>query len=185
MGEQPSGAIERFMSRARTLAARGAEAPAREEIGALLAELARSGALALDDVRAGLHGGAAASTILASDPNGATLMLSRFPEHEPTPVHDHKSWGVAYVLRGRDRHIRWRRVDDGSAPGRARLVVVEDRELGEGEFVHWPEPPDDIHSQQGVGGPAYELVFFGRDPMSVMRRYFDPSEQTVREAMPR
>ncbi|OLC54880.1 MAG: hypothetical protein AUH85_10675 [Chloroflexi bacterium 13_1_40CM_4_68_4] len=123
--------------------------------------------------------------MLARDPSGLTLMLTRFPEEAPTPVHDHKTWGVALVLRGTDRHVHWRRLDTGAEPGRAQVVIDDDRVLHEGEFVHWDVPPHDIHSQQGLGGPAYELVCFGRDPMVVLRNYFDPERATVREEMPR
>ncbi|HEV8536834.1 MAG TPA: hypothetical protein VGR87_14100 [Candidatus Limnocylindria bacterium] len=38
----------------------------------------------------------------------------------------------------------------------------------------WGEPPHDIHSQQGIGGPAYELACFGRNPMLAVRNYFGP-----------
>jgi predicted metal-dependent enzyme (double-stranded beta helix superfamily) len=176
--------IEAFMDRAREVAARGVDAPARDEIGRLLARLAASGTISTDSLAGGLHGSAAASTILATDAGALTLMLARFPPEAATPVHDHKSWGVACVLSGVDRHLRWRRTDDRSEAGRATLVVDEDRELHAGDFVHWGDPPNDIHSQQGVGGPAYELVCFGRNPMAALRSYFDPERNTVREAMP-
>jgi hypothetical protein len=185
MGEPAVGsAIERFMAQARETMARGDGPAMREEIGRHLSALARSGVISVDLARSRLHGSDARFTILARDPDGPILMLSRFPEHEATRVHDHKSWGVACVVNGRDRHLHWRRLDDGSAPGRARVAVDDERELGEGEYVHWGDPPDDIHSQQGVGGAVYELVFFGRDPMVVMRNYFDPDRGTVREEMP-
>ena len=180
-----AGAIDRFMQQARDAMARGHDAAARDQIGRRLDELARSGAISTDVIRERLHGMSAGFAILARADDGPTLMLSRFSADEPTPVHDHKSWGVAYVLRGRDRHRRWRRVDDGREPGRARLVVDDDRELGEREFVHWADPPDDIHSQQGIGGEVYELVFFGRDPTVIPRNYFDPDRNTVREELRR
>jgi predicted metal-dependent enzyme (double-stranded beta helix superfamily) len=176
--------IEAFMDHAREVVARGVDAAARDEIGRLLARLAASGTISTEALAEGLHGSAAASTILATDAGALTLMLARFPHEVATPVHDHKSWGVAYVLSGIDRHLRWRRTDDGTEVGRATLVVDDDRELRAGDFVHWADPPDDIHSQQGVGGPAYELVCFGRNPMAALRNYFDPERSTVREAMP-
>lgn len=187
MGGRPvEGDLQRFMRRAReAVAAQDGEA-ARREIGRLLGELSRSGAIALDGVEVGLHGSTAtASTVLARDPGGLTLMLLRLSADESTPVHDHKSWGVAYTLRGTDRHKHWRRLDDGSEPGRGRVAVDDEREVGEGEFVDWPDPPHDIHSQQGVGGPAYELVCFGRDPMAALRDYYDPERGTVRQELAR
>ena len=172
------------MERARRVVARGVDVSAREEIGGLLRELARSRTIQFDQLAAGLHGTATAQTILASDDGGLTLMLVRFPHEAATPVHDHRSWGVACVVEGVDRHLHWRRTDDETAAGRATIVVDEERELHAGDFVHWGDPPDDIHSQQGVGAAAYELVCFGRNPMNGTRQYFDPHHGTVTERPP-
>ncbi len=174
-----------FMKRVRRIVANGADARAREQIGRALADLAATAALDLDAVVAGLHGTSAAQTVLASDGPGAlTLMLARFPQETPTPVHDHRTWGVAYVLRGVDRHLHWRRTDDAGSPGRATIVVDEEREIAAGGYAHWGDPPDDIHSQQGVGGPVYELVCFGGNPMRTTRSYFDPEAGTVEVRAP-
>lgn len=172
------------MARAGELVAGGADEKAREEIGRLLARLAGSGVIDFDQLATGLHGTSAAQAVLASEGGALTLMLACFPHQSPTPVHDHKSWGVAYVVKGVDRHIHWRRTDDARAPGRATVVVDDDRELRAGDFVHWADPPGDIHSQQGVGGPAFELVCFGRNPMAAVRNYFDPDRGTVEERLP-
>jgi hypothetical protein len=75
--------------------------------------------------------------------------------------------------------VGWRRTDDGSDPNRASLERGESRELGPGDVLHFPEPPGDIHSQQGIGGPAWELVFFGRNPNARPRAYFDPETGLV------
>lgn len=132
-----------------------------------------------------LHGSGSASVVLHSDsPEGLTLVFSRFPPEAATPVHNHGSWGVVLVVEGQDHHVHWRRVDDGMTPGRARLEVDADEVVSEGETVHWFGPPGDIHSQQGVGRPAYEFVLFGRNVMIHPRLYFDPSAGTVREALP-
>ena len=54
------------MERARRVVARGVDVSAREEIGGLLRELARSRTIQLDQLAAGLHGTATAQTILAT-----------------------------------------------------------------------------------------------------------------------
>lgn len=132
-----------------------------------------------------LHGtGSSAKVLYSESPEGLTLALSRFPPEAATPVHDHGTWGVALVLEGRDHHIHWRRLDDGKTPGRARLQVDSDEIVPEGEFVVWLGPPGDIHSQQGVTRPAYELVLFGRNVMVHPRHYFDPDAGTVHERLP-
>ncbi len=132
-----------------------------------------------------LHTSGSTSVILHSESaEGLTLVFSRFPPEAATPVHNHGSWGVALVLEGRDHHVHWRRLDDGAAAGRARLEVDADTVVPAGEFVTWPGPPGDIHSQQGVDRPVYELVLFGRNVMVHPRLYFDPRAGTVREALP-
>ncbi len=132
-----------------------------------------------------LHGTGSSSTVLHSESvDGLTLALSRFPPEAATPVHNHGTWGVALVIEGRDHHIHWRRMDDGLTPGRARLEIDADEIVPGGEFVSWLGPPGDIHSQQGVSGPVYELVLFGRNVMVHPRLYFDPAAGTVRERLP-
>ncbi len=120
----------------------------------------------------GLHGSASA-TILCEGAGGSALMLASFPPEAPTPVHNHNSWGIVSAVRGTDRYLRWQREDDGADPARARLRLAEERTLRAGDVVWFGEPPDDIHSQQGVDGPAWELVYFGRNPNRVPRAYFD------------
>ena len=132
-----------------------------------------------------LHRTGSSATVLHSEgPEGLTLAFARFPPEAATPVHDHGTWGVALILEGRDHHIHWRRLDAGTTPGRARLEIDADQVVPEGEFVVWLGPPGDIHSQQGVSRPAYELVLFGRNVMTYPRQYFDPRAGTVRERLP-
>jgi hypothetical protein len=127
---------------------------------------------------AGLHG-AASATILCEGAGGSALMLACFPAEEPTPVHNHNSWGVVCVVRGTDRYLRWMREDDGADAARARLRLADERILRAGEVIWFHEPPHDIHSQQGIDAPAWELVYFGSNPNSRPRAYFDPDAGTV------
>ncbi len=126
-----------------------------------------------------LHGAGAAATVLARASDGPVLMLARFPSDAPTPVHNHNSWGIVCVVKGRDRYLRWDRLDDGSDPDHARLALAEEVELGVGDVAFLEDPPGDIHSQQGIGGSVWELVFFGHDPDAAPRAYFEPDARTV------
>ena len=165
--------VDQFMADAVMSCARlGPTEPAFREIGELLRGLATRPGLLTEDLLASLHGSASA-TILARDPAGPVLMLARFPDESPTPVHNHNSWGVLCVARGRDRYTWWRRVDGGGDTSHAELLPAEERVLNEGDLAWFGEPPHDIHSQQGIDGPAWELVFFGRDPNAQPRAYFD------------
>jgi hypothetical protein len=126
----------------------------------------------------GLHGSASA-TILCEGAGGSALMLASFPPEAPTPVHNHNSWGILCVVRGTDRYLRWRFEDAAGRKDQVRVVLAEELTLRAGDVLWFDEPPDDIHSQQGVDGPAWELVYFGRNPNLVPRAYFDPETGAV------
>jgi predicted metal-dependent enzyme (double-stranded beta helix superfamily) len=180
--DELTNAVGQFMADAVASCVRlGPTEPAFREIGELLRAIATRPGLFSEERLASLHGSAAAS-IIARDPSGPVLMLARFSERSPTPVHNHNSWGVLCVARGRDRYTAWRRLDDGSDRARARLAPHEERVLSEGDIAWFGEPPADIHSQQGLGGPAWELVFFGRDPNAQPRAYFDVRTGSVTHA---
>lgn len=120
---------------------------------------------------------------LYSDDAGLVLVRARFGPEEMTPIHNHGSWGVIGVYRGRDRYQVWRCLDECFRPGTANIELVEERVLEPGDVVVLPHPPNDIHAQQGLDGePAYELVLFGSDvAMTQPRLYFDPEAGTARE----
>jgi 3-mercaptopropionate dioxygenase len=166
-----------FMARARELLSEGADEKGREAVGRLLAESSREPGFVPDQEMRSLHGSDASFTILQSDPDGLTLMLARFSPVEETPVHDHGSWGIACVVRGRDRYRHYR--SEGG-----KISVLYEKELGPGEFVTWPEPPGDVHSQLGLGDAAWELVLFGKDVTRIPRHYHDLETGKVRTALP-
>ena len=168
-----------FMKQARELLVGGPGDGAREAVGRLLAaESAKPGFVPDAEMRS-LHGGDSTFTILQSDPDGLTLMLAKFSAEEETPVHDHGSWGIACVVRGRDRdRYRHYRIDEG------RVTLLYEKALEAGDFVTWPDPPHDIHSQQGIGTPAWELVLFGKDVTHLPRHYHDLETGKVRTALP-
>ena len=156
--------------------------PSREAFDAIaerLRKLSRQPDLVSEDRLRNLHGSSASMTILAEGEDGSALMLARFSSEAPTPVHDHGSWAVICVVKGRDRHVKWERVDDGAVEGRAELRSVEERELRPGDVQFLDQPPGDIHSQQGIDGDAWELVYFGSNPLPKARAYFDPEAGTV------
>jgi predicted metal-dependent enzyme (double-stranded beta helix superfamily) len=102
-----------------------------------------------------------------------------------TPIHNHGSWGVVGVYRGRDRYQVWRRLDAGDQAGAARVELVEERTMGPGDVAVLPPPPQDVHAQQGADGEAaYEFVLFGKNAMVLPRLYFDPAQGTAREVTP-
>jgi predicted metal-dependent enzyme (double-stranded beta helix superfamily) len=156
------------------------------QIEAALGRLGKvPGLLASADFRELHHGSGGAAAVLATEGDeGLTLILARFKPDAPTPVHDHGTWGVAYVVEGRDHYTEWERVDNGSDPQHAELRVKSEKVLNAGDSVYWLGPPHDIHSQQGKDGVASELVLFGRNAMRTTRHYFNPKTGQVTEAKP-
>jgi len=169
--------VAEFMSRAREILAAGVTEARLNEVGRLLSEASREAGFFNEPEMRSLHGGSTTSSILQSDTDGLTLMVGRFAPEE-TPVHNHHSWGVACVVEGKDRYRHWRLDGDG------RVRVLYEKDLGPGDFVVWLGPPHDIHSQQGVGGAAVELVLFGKNVMKIEREYYNPETGEVRTALP-
>jgi predicted metal-dependent enzyme (double-stranded beta helix superfamily) len=114
---------------------------------------------------------------LYQDESGLTLMHARFGPESMTPIHNHHSWAIVGVYRGRDLYQKWRRSDAGNGAGDAQVELVEERVLEPGDVAIVPAPPQDIHAQQGCAGEAaYELVLFGTNPAGKPRLYFDPAQ---------
>ena len=166
------------MAEARRILAPGVTEERLRKVGEKLSSASREPGFVNTSTMRSLHGGDSTFTILRTDPDGLTLMLASFSPVEETPVHDHSSWGVACVVRGRDRYRHWHHDDEG------QLKVLYEKELDPGSFVVWLEPPHDIHSQMGIGEPALELVLFGKDVTVIPRNYYDPETGTVRTALP-
>ena len=159
----------------------------RAQVGEHLKRLARNpdilAATGQRTQRQGTHGLDIRGGEIHKEPDGTlALMLARFPHEAETPVHNHNSWGVVCVVAGRDRYLAWRRRDDGSRTAYAEVEVESERVLNPGDVVHFAAPPQDLHSQQGIDAPVWELVFFGRDPNAQPRLYFDPHSHRVHSA---
>ena len=178
--------IEQFMVEARaTIDAEGLTETTLRALGERLRRLSETQQLLADSELAAMHNTESRATVLHSEgPEGLTLMLAKFTDREPTPIHDHGSWAVACVMRGRDHYYQWERLDDGADQEHSQLRVVSERELGPGDIVYWLNPPHDIHSQQGIGGPVWELLLFGRNTAILPRHYFDRETGEVRMALP-
>jgi predicted metal-dependent enzyme (double-stranded beta helix superfamily) len=134
-----------------------------------------------DELAGNIHTGHQSGP-LYTDESGLTLVRGRFEPDALTPIHNHGSWGVIGVYRGRDRYQVWRRLDERDGAGPARVELVEERILEPGDVAILPPPPQDIHAQQGLDGtPAYEFVLFGKNTMILPRLYFDPAQGTAVE----
>ena len=158
--------------------------PQRQQIADLLRALAATPDILPEIALDRLHDTGSTATILHQGDDGrGALMLLRLPDTAPTPVHNHNTWGAAAVITGTNRYWRWERLDDLSDPDHAELRLAEVFDHGPGHAVLWGDPPHDLHAQQGVGGDAFEFVFFGRNPNLQPRAYFDPETGAVTYAL--
>jgi predicted metal-dependent enzyme (double-stranded beta helix superfamily) len=94
------------------------------------------------------------------DNDGLGLYLTiGLPGKEAAP-HDHGVWCVNAAISGRERHIMWRRTDDGSEPGRATVARIGEVMVQPGHGFAMAD--HDIHSTEVVGAePAIGLALYG------------------------
>jgi hypothetical protein len=107
----------------------------------------------------------------------------RFYFHEAgtwTPVHDHGAWGVSGTPAGRMGVVRYRREDDGSVAGYARLSETERRILVPGE-VETTRPLDGgIHRTGSPEDAVNRMVsVYGSPARRLFIQWFDPAENRV------
>lgn len=94
-----------------------------------------------------------------------------------TPPHDHGTWAVVAGLDGSERNTLWRRVDDRSRPGLARLAKLGDTLIGPGQLLAMPEGA--IHSVHNDSHRVtVSLHIYGRHVNHTHRSRFDPERET-------
>jgi len=179
MAAQPS--VSDFMVDVRSMLTQGGvDSPALTRVGDLLATTFAGRGFSPEASLRAMHKSDSSASVLQSDSDGLTLVLGEFSAAAETPVHDHGAWGVACIVRGSDRYRHYH-------PPKAENPVPQlrfERILGPGDFVTWLDPPDDIHSQQGIGEAALEIILFGKNVMAMPRRYYDLASGRVTTALP-
>jgi predicted metal-dependent enzyme (double-stranded beta helix superfamily) len=101
----------------------------------------------------------------------------------PLPVHNHGSWAVIGVYQGREHETWFRRVDDGTVKGRARLEVERTfvNERGTASVV----PDGRIHTVEALDGrQAVSIHVYGTDIVTQERIEFDVAAGTERVFRP-
>lgn len=105
-----------------------------------------------------------------------------FQPGHPSVVHNHNTWGLIGIYSGKQLTSRYRRVDDGSVPGRATLVQTDEEVLGPGS-IYFLLPPDDIHRIEAIDGPSLSIHVLGVDLRQQYRHFFDVETDTYREVL--
>jgi hypothetical protein len=124
--------------------------------------------------------------VLYADPRGLfSLRMYLWAPGEYTQAHDHNSWGVIGTVSETYEVINYRREDDGSRDGYARLVELDRINLVPGETAYTLPLDKGIHK---TGNPSDKTIitlnFYGR---SLPRGYllgYDPLNDRVFRILP-
>jgi predicted metal-dependent enzyme (double-stranded beta helix superfamily) len=112
-----------------------------------------------------------------------SMLVAVLRPDTPLPVHNHGAWAVIGVYKGREHETWFRRVDDGSVPGRAQLEVDQTfvNERGTASVV----PDGRIHTVEAMDGQqAVSIHIYGTDIVTQQRSEFDPLTRTERVFRP-
>lgn len=90
---------------------------------------------------------------------------------QKTPVHDHLSWGIVGLLRGREREIAYSRQADGSYSATAEGVLVP------GQTSCVSPAIGDVHEAANdlSGQTSISIHVYGANIGRVQRHVFDPA----------
>lgn len=116
---------------------------------------------------------------------GPRLFLMHRPRGVMSYVHSHGTWAAVAPIRGVETHYRYDVVEE-PGPGKARLVVADERRLEPGDAAV-VVPPDDIHSHGHAGGDddvPFTLIMTGDDQVRFARREYDLDAGTYRDLPP-
>ncbi|MFQ5757459.1 MAG: hypothetical protein ACE5H7_15375 [Acidiferrobacterales bacterium] len=95
-----------------------------------------------------------------------------------TPPHDHGTWAVVAGVDGPEKNIFWKREDDGSRAGYAKLEHNGERIFGEGEVVAFL--PREIHTVwNDSDAVTLSLHTYGKHINFTGRSQFDPEKNTA------
>ncbi len=132
------------------------------------------------DETSGMGGGIGQYALYRADDGSLCLFSLVVPAGAATPVHDHLAWGLVGIYRGRQDETVYRRLDDGSDPGRARLEVARRQTLDRGGCYALLPPTDDIHYVRTISdAPSISIHLLANDTACVWRHRFDPGSGLV------
>ncbi|GAA3178814.1 hypothetical protein GCM10010531_36010 [Blastococcus jejuensis] len=102
----------------------------------------------------------------------ASMLVVVFAPGVTAPVHDHGSWAVIGIYRGRERETWFRRTDGGATPGTAQLVA--DRTFVNPTGSVHLVPDGTIHTVEALDGvDAVSIHVYGTDIVTQDRSEFD------------
>jgi predicted metal-dependent enzyme (double-stranded beta helix superfamily) len=132
------------------------------------------------DVTSGMGGGIGQYALYRAVDRSLCLFSLVIPPRSRTPVHDHLAWGLVGVYRGAQEETIYRRLDDGTEDGIARLEVQQQQHLTAGGFYTLLPPKDDIHYVETTSEtPSVSIHLLANDTACVWRHKFEPAAARV------
>ncbi len=96
-------------------------------------------------------------------------------------AHNHDTWGLVGVVENEMQETRFRRLDDGSKPGYAKLEVKAVQKNSAGSVSCLVPPEDDIHEMNNVSDRnTVEIHVYGKDLAEMPRLRFDTANGSVK-----
>jgi predicted metal-dependent enzyme (double-stranded beta helix superfamily) len=117
--------------------------------------------------------------VLHEEPaHGLTISIVTWKAGDQTSPHDHGTWSVVAGLEGAETNQLWKRVDDGSVPGRAEIVPGESQSVDPATILAMAS--DVIHSVHNESGaPSVTLQLYGRNVDHTPHSRYDPVRRTI------
>ena len=111
------------------------------------------------------------------------IMAAIWPPGGSSGVHDHAgNWVVEGVYRNRLHTIRYKRLDDGTHAGHAKLEETVTLDLHPGNVSHVLSPNEEVHDFiNQTNEPVVSVHIYGGDISTETLNYFDPAAQTVEQ----
>jgi predicted metal-dependent enzyme (double-stranded beta helix superfamily) len=99
-----------------------------------------------------------------------------------TTVHNHGTWGLIGVWRGEEREERFKRLDDGSRAGYARLRPAGSALNTPGSVTHLISPDEEIHRIHNLSPfPSCSIHVYGADLNGKLRQQYDLDTGAIKE----
>src|SRR5690242_15992027 len=110
--------------------------------------------------------------LFRADDGRWSMLAAVFAPGVQTPVHNHGAWAVVGTYRGRERDPWFRRLDDGSVNGHAKLEPDTTRTNPAGTVTVVPDGT--IHAVEAIDGQeAVSIHIYGTDIVTQPRSTFD------------
>lgn len=132
------------------------------------------------DEASGMGGGIGQYLLYRCEEPVFTVFSLVVPPGAQTPVHDHLAWGLVGLYRGEQREEVYALIAGDPDRGEARLELLEERTVGQGDFYPILPPDTDIHRVTTTSvAPSISIHLLGNDTGCVVRHRYDPAAATA------